>query len=501
MKLGVRHPTLNTQLAKYLYANLDYVMSPTTKVQAFHGRSREIGRIRSACDTPEASLLRIGGMRGVGKSALVLKALRDFDHRIVRIPPLPDPFQRAALRRALAAPESDEPVDIEGEAPSWEGLFTSAAAHARPGRPPFVLVLDDWHRLSESRARFERPLLASLRRAREEHRPFHVILVGQGTAGDGSAIEDDESLAAETMTVAPLPFRAAQPMLPRGAPRDVIRAYGVLGGIPRVLQAVDRDVTLETNIRRMTLEPEAPFSDIPAQWLERDLQTPSRYNAVLARLALGECDWGALHEAVPDLTSSGQLAPYVRRLEELGLVEVRRSLDAAPASRARRYQVSDPFLAFWYRFIRPLVYAPPFTRERAETVVRSIRRGLDAHLEAVFPLICRQHMGHDAMETLGANARESGSLWTNEHEIPVAGILTSGAAFYGACFWKAPQRGEDPLGPLDKAARETRYGFGREHRLRILFTSTPPPRWLERAVMRGEQAMLLGPDQLAGTTA
>ncbi|MEX2470788.1 MAG: ATP-binding protein [Gemmatimonadota bacterium] len=476
-------------------------MKTATKSRAFHGRSREIGQIRSACDTPEASLLRIDGMRGVGKSALVLKALQDFDHLIVPVPALPDPSQRMVLRRALSEPATGDAAEVVDEAPSWEELFTRAAAHARPGRPPFVLVLDDSHRLSESRARFERPLLACLHRAREEHRPFHMILVGQGTAGDGSVLEDDESFAdAETMTLAPLPLRAAKPMLPRGAPRDVLRAYGVLGGVPRVLQAVDRDVTLETNIRKMTLEPEAPFSDIPAQWLERDLQTPSRYNAVLARLALGECDWGALHEAVPDLTSSGQLAPYVRRLEELGLIEVRRSLDAAPASRARRYQISDPFLGFWYRFIRPLAYAPPSARDRPEVVVRSIRRRLDEHLEAVFPLICRQHMGHDAMETLGANARELGSLWTNEHEIPAAGILTSGAAFYGACFWRAPQRGEDPLGPLDKAARETRYGFGREHRLRILFTSTPPPRWLERAVMRGEQAILLGPDQLAGTT-
>lgn len=477
-------------------------MSEADKPEAFHGRSREIGRIRSACDTPEASLLRIGGMRGVGKSALVQKALRDFDYVIVLVPPLPDPFQRGVLRRALAEAGPVDAADAVDEAPSWEELFTRAAAHARPGRPPFVLVLDDWHRLSESRARFERPLLTCLHRARGEHRPFHVILVGQGTAGDGSAIEDDESFAdSETMTVTPLPLRAARPMLPRGPARDVIRAYGVLGGIPRVLQAVDRDVTLETNIRRMTLEPGAPFSDIPAQWLERDLQTPSRYNAILGRLALGECEWGALHEAVPDLTSSGQLAPYVRRLENLGLVDVRRSLDAAPASRARRYQIADPFLAFWYRFIHPLAYSPRGSRERAEVVVRGIRRRLDVHMEAVLPLICRQHMGHDAMETLGANARELGSLWTNEHEIPVAGILTSGAAFYGTCFWRAPQRGEDPLGPLDRAARETRYGFGREHRLRILFTSTPPPRWLERAVMRGEQAMLLGPDQLVGSIA
>ncbi len=478
----------------------------------FHGRSRETGRLRSSCDALEASLLRVGGMRGVGKSALVLRALRDFDHLVVRIPALPAPFQRTALRRALreqegaarrsdAGDESADAADAINEAPSWEELFTRAASRARPGRPPYVLVLDDCHRLSESRARFERPLLACLHRARAEHRPFHVILVGPDTPGDGSPIEDDPTFGdAETITLAPLPFRAAQPMLPRGTPRDMTRAYGVLGGIPRVLEAVDRDVTLETNIRRMTLDSGAPFADVPARWLERDLQTPSRYNAVLARLALGECDWGALHQAVPDLTSSGQLAPYVRRLEELGLVEVRRSLDAAPTSRARRYQIADPFLAFWYRFIHPLPYAPPGSRDRAEVVVRDIRRRLDPHLEHVFPLICRQHMEHDAIGTLGANARELGSLWATRYDIPVAGILTSGAAFYGGCLWRAPQRGEDPLGPLDLSARETRYGFGREHRLRILFTSTPPPRWLERAVMRGEQAMLLGPDQLVGTS-
>jgi uncharacterized protein len=479
-------------------------MTSVENQRDFHGRTREIGRIRSACDALEPSLLRVGGMRGIGKSALVLKALRDFDHLVVPVPALPDPLQRNALRRALAERDVEvaevEVTDDAGEAPSWEELFTHAASRARPGRPSFVLVLDDSHRLSESRARFERPLLTCLHRARDERRPFHVILVGQGTLGYGPPIADDEIFAdADTITLGPLPLRAAKPMLPGGAPRDIIRAYGVLGGIPRVLRAVDREVTLETNIRRMTLEPEARFADAPAQWLERDLQTPSRYNAVLDRLAVGECDWGALHEAVPDLTSSGQLAPYVRRLEELGLVEVRRSLDAAPNSRARRYQIADPFLAFWYRFVHPLSYRPPGSRERAEVAVRSIRPHLDAHLESLFPRICRQHMAHDAMETLGANARELGSLWTTEYDIPTAGILTSGAAFYGACFWRALQRGEDPLDPLDRAARATRYGFGREHRLRILFTATTPPRWLHRTVMRGEQSMLVGPDQLVGT--
>src|SRR5690606_7411673 len=157
----------------------------------------------------------------------------------------------------------------------------------------------------------------------------------------------------------------------------------------------------------------------------------------------------------------GQLAPYVRKLEELGLVSVRRSLDAREGSRARRYVLTDPFLSFWYRFVFGGWTGPmsgPATGRGAPSAgdvrLRGVRKGLDAHLEAVFPKLCRQHMRHDAMETLGANAREIGSLWGPGHDVPVAGILTSGAAFYGACSWAPPLRADDPLGALDAAARE-----------------------------------------------
>ena len=78
-------------------------------------------------------------------------------------------------------------------------------------------------------------------------------------------------------------------------------------------------------------------------------------------------------------------------------------------------------------------------------------------------------MRHDALETVGSNARECGSLWGAGYEISVAGILGSGSAFYGRPVDRRQRRiGE--LASLDRAIRETRYGFGREQRLRILFT-------------------------------
>lgn len=469
-----------------------------SKVVGFLGRSREIGQIRTALDSPDPSILLVEGMRGVGKSALVARALESFEHLVFRVPPLPAPLQRAALAELLARDQdgTGDTPPRRGGPPSWDELFALALRRARPGESPFVLVLDDAHRLEEARSRHIEPLLGALRTARSDRRALHVVLVGP--SGRGIDADAANALDAEHVRVGPLPLRPASQLLPGDSPRALLRAYGVLGGIPRVLMAVDRDVTLETNIRRLFLDSEAPFTDIPAIWLERDLQTPSRYNAIIARIALGECDWGDIHNAVPDLTSSGQLAPYVRRLEELGLVSVRQSLDAGPASRSRRYTISDPLLAFWYRFV---LSAPPggHPDEAPEKPLRRIRETLDDHLATVFPMVCRQHMAHDAIETLGANARELGSLWGTDHDLPIAGILTSGAAFYGACSWRPPIRGEDPLGALDRQARQTRYGFGRQHRLRLYFTSMEPPRWLERAAVRQEQSLLLGPGALVGT--
>ncbi|MEX2466100.1 MAG: ATP-binding protein [Gemmatimonadota bacterium] len=458
-------------------------MAHSTKV--FVGRSRELGLVRSAFDGPDASIVRIEGMRGIGKSALVARALENFQHLIFRVPALPAPLQRRALAMAL--------LGEVGSPPSWDELFAAAVRRARVGEGPFVLVLDDVHRLGEARSRYMEPLLGALRTARSNRRALHVVLVG-APYGDPPA-DGSDGWVAERVTIGPLPLRPASELLPGADPRDILRAYGLLGGIPRVLAAVDPEVTLGTNIRRLILDPEGPFADIPSIWLERDLQTPSRYNAVLAQLAFGECDWGGIHASVPDLTSSGQLAPYVRRLEELGLVSVRRSLDADPGSRSRRYSLTDPLLAFWYRFVLP---GSPTGQWSPDIKLGDMRDDLDDHLATIFPLVCRQHMAHDAIETLGANARELGSLWGAEYELPVAGILTSGAAFYGTCSWRPPVRGEDPLGTLDASARGTRYGFGREHRLRLHFMSIEPPRWLERAAVRQDQCLLMGPSALVG---
>lgn len=310
---------------------------------------------------------------------------------------------------------------------------------------------------------------------------------------------DDDALlplVPESIVVEPLPLRIASSLLPGTRPLDRLVAYGVFGGLPKVLSMLDPSLTTGTNLRRLTMDPDGPLSDVGGAWLEKDVQTPTRYYAVMAALAPRETDWATVRKGVPDVTGSGQLAPYIARLLSLGLVTARKSLDAPPGSRSTRYAIADPFLAFWFRAIMP--YRVGDRESESDYYARVVRPALAAQMRSVFPLMCRQHMRFDAIETLGVNAREDGSLWGQDYDLPVAGLLTSGGAFYGACGWSFDDRSRSPVARIESAMRESRYGFGRERRVRLVFTAQVAPGWLRREVARNRDALLIDASALLG---
>lgn len=457
----------------------------------FLGRSRELGILRSALDARESSIIEVVGPPGVGKSTLVRQATQGFRTLHHRAPPLPDPVQRAALMGTLSRGfPGESPVLLEDESDeSWETTL-DALTHALPrDGAASVLVIDDAHRLGEARARFEAPLAATLSNVAG----LHIILVAPAPPVDPDGPLG--SYVTRRLEVSPLGFRAALPLLPGSDARERLMAYAVFGGSPGHLRHLDASADFPTNLRTVILGEGAPLCDAGIALLERAVQTPSRYAAILQALAAGEGDWGRIHEGVPDLTASGQVAPYLRRLADLGIIQIRRSLDARPGSRARRYRIVDPLHAFWFRHV--------LGRDRPghETAgpEHDLRATLEAHAASVFPAVCRQFMASDAIGRLGHNARECGSLWGGDVDIEVAGILGSGAAFYGYAGWRAGDA-TAALERLDAEIRSTRYGFGRETRLRLVFTPGPVPPALERETARRYDAELITAEDLAGET-
>ncbi len=456
-------------------------------MKEFRGRRRELGLLRSLLDRPDPVLVQVVGPAGVGKTTFLRRALTDYDYVHHVVPPLPEPGQRATLARDLGLESQPEP-------PGWGALFRHFDETLTGRGRSRILVLDDAQRLHQSRARIVEPLTSWLEEcAARGGPPRHAVLSGR--VPDTSLSAGEGQVTVQSLELGPLTLRAALPFLPGTSAAEKIGAYAVFGGLPCRLRLLDPGASLATNVRHHLLDRDGRLALDAIDVLERELQNPPRYVAMLSALAPGEADWATVHAGVPGVTQGGQVAPYLRTLERMGMVVVRRSLDAGPASRNRRYQVVDGFDAFWFRFILPRLGL--IELGSGPGLLAALREGLEAHTASVFPSICRQYMVHDAAERLPANARECGGLWGPGYDIPVAGLFTSGGAFYGIPAWSHPPT-PALLDDLDRQIRETRYGFGREQRIRVVFGAGPFSLDLERRAARRHDTVLIAAHDLVG---
>lgn len=455
---------------------------------------------------PGLVVVRAAG--GAGVSTLVRSALPAGRRRVWHTAaPLADADNRALLGRrlvtALGDPvEDDEPSREAGspvDAPDWDVLLDRLRAHVDAAREPLIVVLDDAQLLLAARSRLPDLLAGFWAGVRAHALPLHLVLAGR-SAGALEDVTRGGALAPSVdldLALGAVGYREATAAMAPWPARDRLLGWSVFGGAPAVLHRVDAAVSLATNVRRLVLEPDAPFLHRGADLLAGALQSPARYGSVLRALALGRREWGELVEAVPEFGSAGQLAPYLARMEALGWIEVERSLDAPARSRSRRYRIGDPFLAFWFRFVAPH-RAEIEAGEGAALWSRSMRPGLDRHMALHFGPLCRAWLLHHGDERLPGRAREAGGLWGQDYDLEVAATLRTGAACYGRSLWSEAPAGMGVVEELDRAIAATRYGFGRESRVRLVFSAAGFDAALQRRSAREPPVRLIGLEDLVG---
>jgi uncharacterized protein len=470
----------------------------------FVGRASELLELGEQLRNRTPSLTVVRGGPGVGVTRFLKEALTGLPHLFFPVPHLPDEAIRALLRdHLLRGPGGGPPPgEHSGDLPDWPGLLALATEWAPPpapdAGPPFTLVLDDAQRLLGRGA-----VPGLLRQAMDDllprSIPFHLVLAGTAPPAMATLSGDGEAPGGPELDIQlrPLTVAEAARFLPRWPAADRFAAWAVLGGHPGRLSLVPRRGTLAMVIQRMILDPEGPLHHEGFRILEKAFQAPARYGAVLAAVSAGARGWGDMGKALPGEMGGARLGPYVRGLEEQGLLRGESSLDARPGSRARRYAVPDPFLRFWFGTVLPRM-GRLATLGPSPVWEHEVRPALEAHVAGVLPEAARLWLEHDAGPHLGAVAREAGALWGAEHDLQVAGILRNGGVVYGRCIWREEPLGEAELEELESQVRRVRYGIGREGRLRLLFGRGAATPGLRSRAARDSMVRVVGVRELLG---
>jgi AAA+ ATPase superfamily predicted ATPase len=248
----------------------------------------------------------------------------------------------------------------------------------------------------------------------------------------------------------PLDFASVRLLHPGVQEDDRVRRFAVFGGTPFYQQfAVGR--TLEESLASAFLTRGAPLLEEPLQLLRMEVSAPDRYHSILQAIGGGTHDLGALESSLQ--VPSGRLSPYITLLrDELSLI--RAEAPVGGRRRRARYVFSDPFFAFYYRFIpgiRPLVESG-----KASEAMSAIRQGLEAHVGLMFERVAAEalrSLNGSRWQGVPIEFNELGKWW-NRQGVEVDLVARGGREILaGEVKWSSEPMKPAALADLEAKAR------------------------------------------------
>jgi AAA+ ATPase superfamily predicted ATPase len=427
-------------------------------------RDAERRALNQLADAGKHRLALLTGRRRVGKTFLLTHAWEDRPFFFFTASKTTPEVNRRQLVGDLAAWSGEDlrPEDY----PTWRTVFNLLLDLRAPD--PLVVVLDEFQYLGdgeEGALEVASELNAAWERPRSE-RPFLLVL-------SGSAVGTMEALAAGggplygrfawQGRLQPFGYWHTAEMAPFSSLRDRAMTYGVFGGTPRYLAALDADRSLVENATRLVLDPAGEVRLLVETALDQEegLRDVSKYRAILHAVASGQTGRNEVAQRAGLKNDTG-LRDKLDRLIELGYVETRQNIDARPNA-AIRYGIADAAFRFHQRFVEPnrsvLERYPP-ERVWAEAV----EPHLDAYMGHEFERIVAQAYFRRS-ESLGLPMVAEWGRWEGVDrdrasvEIDIVARLAGGGVLTGEVKWtRDPVPTEVHERHLDKLRRMAKAG-------------------------------------------
>ncbi len=401
----------------------------------FVGRERELARLERLLAAPGSGLVPLYGRRRVGKSELVRRFLRGHRGLYYLGKQAPAGLQVREFL-AVAADAVGEPLLAQIAVDGWKQALQAAVERWR-GPDKLVLVLDEFQWIVAASPELPSVLQELWDRDWQHDGRVLLILCGSFVGFMEREVLGEKSplFGRRTAQIHLRPFDhlEARRFHPGYSLVDAARTYFVCGGIPLYLRAFDPGRSVEDNIRDGFLDEFSPLFSEPDFLLREELREVRNYYAILMALAAGSARAGEIAggTGIPERS----LPYYLDQLVKLRYVRRRHPLTGRrPAARDVRFELHDPLLRFWFRFVYPNTSTVAHLGPSRAFEAR-VRGGLPAYFGRCFEGLCREALPRLYRREGVAASFEVGEYWDRDVQIDVVGLRDDGWADLGECRW------------------------------------------------------------------
>ncbi len=372
------------------------------------GRGEELGRIEALYQSDTFEFLVMYGRRRVGKTTILQEFAQKREVLFYSAQEKNDSLNLRDFSRMLQMHFGRQYIAPFG---TWEEAFSYLTDNIRDTR--VALIIDEFPFLAGTN-----PSIKSMIQHEIDHhwkgQNLFLILCGSAVSFMVNDVMGYESplygRVTSSMEVCPFDYRDGADFFPDYTNEEKLVAYGILGGIPRYLNAFSSRDSISANIEKAILRNGAFLNDEPMMLLRTELREPNIYNSILEAIARGYNRLTEIADCIHEEKS--KCSKYMTTLEAIRLVEKRVPCGEKVNSRKSIYVLTDNFYRFWYHYI--FVNKSYYELLGAKDASQEIMGDISDFMGLAFEEICRQYLVRQAKKKrLPFVPAEIGKWWGN----------------------------------------------------------------------------------------
>ena len=383
----------------------------------FINREIEIEELNEIFSSKKAELVLIYGRRRVGKSKLLIEAIKN--KRAL--------YLLADMSENILEILSNQIKDKFAKFSNWEDFFEFILKSDYD-----IIIIDEFQYLYNINKAWPTILQRWWERLKETNKK--IILCGSIIStiyriakGYGSALYGRKTKEIE---ITPLNFFAVRKFLRKYNLKDSIKTYFILGGIPRHLEEIDTDKSFEENIKEKLIRKTSFLYNEVENLLFEEFRNSTPYISILSAISEGNIKFNDISQ-VSKITTN-KLSKYLSILERVKIISKNIPVtEKKTKSKITRYKIIDLFYRFWFKFI--FKNKSQIELGLNEEVYNNISKELNSYFGFMFEELCKE-----LLLPLGIlKLSKIGKWWHKDKEIDIVALNEdSKEILFCECKWK-----------------------------------------------------------------
>ena len=321
----------------------------------FIGRTEELKLLASIGDQGSASLLIVYGRRRVGKTELIehsyqVRNLLKFEG----IEGYSQEKQQKIVMQQLSE-YAKQPLLRDVQVQNWIDVFKYLHQYTQTGTCTLYFEEVQWL------ADYEEDFVSELKYAWDNwfrHNPqLVIVLCGSATSFMINKVVHSKALynrSQHELCLREFTLNEVRQFFKKSAPKDVMDAYLLVGGIPEYLNRLKKNSSIFLSLCEQSFKPNSFFSREYERIFISNFATNKHYKEIIRYLS--QRKFATREEILRHLKvpSGGRISEVLEDLELCGFISTYTPYYTTPGSKLVRFCIQDAYLQFYYKFIKPL---------------------------------------------------------------------------------------------------------------------------------------------------